>query len=63
MGDPAYDDTTDITIPSRGENKLVVTKYASKSRGSEDREEKSSVGGRPSFFITQWQVEEETAHD
>jgi hypothetical protein len=28
MGDPAYDDTTDITIPSRGENKLVVTNYA-----------------------------------
>jgi 4-carboxymuconolactone decarboxylase len=27
MGDPAYDDTTDITIPSRGENKLVVTTY------------------------------------
>jgi prevent-host-death family protein len=28
MGDSAYDDTTDITIPSRGENKLVVTSYA-----------------------------------
>jgi type III restriction enzyme len=29
MGDPAYDDTTNITIPSRGENKLVVTTYES----------------------------------
>jgi hypothetical protein len=27
MGDSAYDDTTDLTIPSRGENKLVVTNY------------------------------------
>jgi hypothetical protein len=32
MGDSTYDDTTDITIPSRGGNKLVVTNYRNLSK-------------------------------